>query len=642
MALLLPLESSRGWPPKAPADVAHAAALSTLQTPKSLQHFDIMTPKTSMPTSPSTPRRQWRRLPLSQTTSSDSDATPKASWAADNLMISTDIHRLGGVVPFPPPYSEEPPDHSFCSRREALTRVEKHREKELGKQLGRSPRAIVDADLDALPRRLRIQMLEGLLGAQDEQAKTIPSHRRQIEYEPMRHASSARYRREFQARWGAEINPRYLSDRGRSHADDDVEHDDTSEDQSPDSAAQQNEMPTALALTAQSSSLISLSAQKDDMADAKMLQAPDTPLEELAYIAALAGADKHQLTVTEAARMAELAKAVEAESSKQRDFREKYLPFPVTLRRTRWSKDEEDDRSLSFQEPGALLEELRQMGEAARTNMHQISVKESARMAEIARALEVRAYKLRSNHLLQAVVLVGQGTSRLEVAARPVRGQSVSAKEPIRRAAEAMHASMHALSAALSAEALWSDQSHVANALRAIAEAGTGRQEYLDAQLARLHELFRREPKVTAPNLAKIAGALGILLLPAEGSESKVGLSARDGATPLMRAANQRFVSEFNDRLMEKLPDFLEEDFKSMGWLFPTAYLSEHQLRKLLARAAELQVGVRQESEAESPTMRHIWGFVTSKMPGLAATLPNFTRTYCDKLEHLQGRNNSM
>jgi len=178
----------------------------------------------------------------------------------------------------------------------------------------------------------------------------------------------------------------------------------------------------------------------------------------------------------------------------------------------------------------------------------------------------------------------------------------------------------------------------VANALRAIAEAGTGRQEYLDAQLARLHELFRTEPKFTAPNLAKIAGALGILLLPAEGSDSKVGLSARDGASPAMRAANQRFVREFNDRLMEKLPDLLEDDFKSLGWLFPTAYLSEHELSKLLARAAELQVGLRPESETEKPIMLHIWGFVTSKMPALGATLPNFTRNYCDKL---QGQNHS-
>lgn len=622
MAPLLSLESSCVWPPKAPADLPHAAALSTLQMPKALQHFEVTTPKTSTPVSPSTPRRQWRRLPLNQTTSSDSDTTPKASWAADNLMTSTDIHRLGGIASFPPPYSEEPPDRSFISRREALTRVEKNREKEIGKQLGKSTGAIVDTDMDTLPRRVRIQLLEGLLAAQDEQAKTIPAHRRQVEYEPMRHASTARYRREFQARWGSEVSPRYLSERGRRQAED-VESENMREGQSIGTAK------TLICFTSQTGSLAT--AREEEIAT-KELQVSENPLEELATVPAIAGDDKHQLIVTEAAPVADLAKSLAAKSSKHRDLREKNPLVPVPLRRTRWSKDE-DDRSSSFQDPGALLEELHQVGETARTELHQVTLKEAAHMAELARALEVRAYKLRSHHLLRAVVLVGQGTSRLEAASKPVRGQPVSAKEPIRRAAEDMHASMHALSAALSAEALWSDQSQVANALRAIAEAGTGRQEYLDAQLARLHELFRREPKVTAPNLAKIAGALGILLLPAEGSNSKVGLSARDGATPAMRAANQRFVSEFNDRLMEKLPDFLEEDFKSMGWPFPTAYLSEHQLRKLLARAAELQVGLRPESEAEKPTMLHIWGFVTTKMPALGATLPNFTRTYCEKLQ---------
>ncbi|CAE8666301.1 unnamed protein product [Polarella glacialis] len=288
-------------------------------------------------------------------------------------------------------------------------------------------------------------------------------------------------------------------------------------------------------------------------------------------------------------------------------------------------QDTREDSNPSSQSPDGLLQELARAVEACEglEGEVRLTVREAMRMASLGRALEVRAYKLRPDRLLRAMVLVAAGASKLEEACRPVRGDSLAATEPLRRSGEEMLSSMHSLA------------------------------EYLDAQLARLQELLRTESQIfqSAPLLSTLCGALGDLqtggsILP--GGRVVPAVSARDGASASSRAHNQRFLAELSELVMQKLPDFLEDDFAAMGWSYPTAFLGESELRRILMRASELQVGVHPESllsavpaaettkfssrPSAGEAMFQILGFVNKKMPVLTLTLPDLGCRYCKQL----------
>jgi len=490
-------------------------------------------------------------------------------WAVDNLFHFTDRHRGSQAQAFPPTYNEAPPDRSFISHRQRMAKFDRRCEKEAEESLDDA----LQVDFTGLSRPERIRLLESLVGG--HQAEELPAHRRNEELQPVREVLTARCRREFRSRWGMELSPRELTRRGRP-------------DESVDSEGS-SELPGEVYFRPPG-----------------FVYQPKAP------------------------------PTIQAEDTGSPKWKVKSVPLPRRLpgvlpraRKHRLSDDEESE-NLASKDTAALLEELGKYSKRTSSSTAAEAMQEAAQMTVLARALEVRAYKLRSDHLLEAMVLVGQGAGLLEAAAKPTKGQPLAAKEGIRRAAEEMQASTHALATAAAAQALTADVGQVANALKAIADSGSGCQEYLDAQLARLQELLRGQLRTTAPLLAKIAGALGSLFL--AGAEGKPGLNARDGATPGRRAANQRFVKDFTAMLMEKLADFLEDDFHQLGWVFPTTYLGEHELRRLLTRAAELQVGLRPESERTKEAIRHILGFITAKMPTLTATLNDFVRRYCEKL----------
>eukprot|EP00931_Biecheleriopsis_adriatica_P043484 TRINITY_DN24863_c0_g1_i1.p1 TRINITY_DN24863_c0_g1~~TRINITY_DN24863_c0_g1_i1.p1 ORF type:complete len:680 (-),score=151.94 TRINITY_DN24863_c0_g1_i1:5-2044(-) len=663
------------WPCKAPADVPLAAYL-VLQSPEALQ-----TPPTtagswrsSSRTRTPTPRctalspdplpspiykdhafKAWRRLAGPEgfleghTEEPQASHQQSASWAADNLMVFADKHRLGGVAPFPPPYSEEPPDRTFLAWRQALTSAERTREQESCQHVGK---AAGNFDLSRLPRRQRIELLEGLVAPEVVQAEAqLPPERRKEELEPMRHFGAARARREFTARWGSKLHPRYLNRRGqrgdksRQREEEEIsrraEEKRLARERDLDERVQEEFFPVQPQRVTPGLSLPSSATSRNS--DQKAVQpqrvSPDLPTPSCATDLVsepphllrrdqrVAEPDRTQL----AEELQQQPKSPAAQSVTAASPRDRTL---FARRRWAWDPEEEKD-DLSSKDAASLLEELGRR--AAKKDGETVLAEESVRMVALARALEVRAYKLSWEHLLKALVLVGRGTTGLEAAAQPVRGEPITAREPQRRAAEDMAASTQALAAVLSTEALSLNMQQVVEALKALCDSGAGcKKEYLDAQLARLQELFRRERKLATPLFTKLAGALGNLLLAGPG---KASVSARDGASASSRARNMRFIDDFHAALMQKLPDFLEEDFLHMGWVFPTAYLSEGELRKLLTRAAELQVGLRPESDSEAclETMQHIVAFTRQKMPQLVATLSDLTKRYVGKLEY-QGR----
>eukprot|EP00913_Durusdinium_trenchii_P017097 g16080.t1 len=135
--------------------------------------------------------------------------------------------------------------------------------------------------------------------------------------------------------------------------------------------------------------------------------------------------------------------------------------------------------------------------------------------------------------------------------------------------------SCHFLAERVSAEALTGKISTVTKSLQALAESETCSQERLDAHLARIKELFRRENgtqelSIHSPDIAKIAGAVGTARLAGD-------------------KGWKHLLADFKAILLEHLIEFREEEFYNMSWIFPTVYLTEIELRQVLARAAEIQ-----------------------------------------------------
>merc|ERR1719326_1785514 len=109
----------------------------------------------------------------------------------------------------------------------------------------------------------------------------------------------------------------------------------------------------------------------------------------------------------------------------------------------------------------------------------------------------------------------------------------------------------------------------------AMAITQTGRQEQLDSLLSQLLLLLRREPQVfTPPLVATIAVALGRAWQ--NGGADGCILSVHAGSDHAQMQANLRFLTAFNDRLLEVLPKFRGQEISDvMKYYFLAPYLEE-------------------------------------------------------------------
>lgn len=237
---------------------------------------------------------------------------------------------------------------------------------------------------------------------------------------------------------------------------------------------------------------------------------------------------------------------------------------------------------------------------------------DATHLAHLGRALEEHCYKLRLKQLIPALLLLSRAWKILKAEAEPAVEHTLIVREHWRRMSKELQISANFMAEAVSANSRTAHLPMVTAALQALAESETCCQERLDAQLARLKELFRKE-SICSKDLAKIAGAVGTARL--AGAYSSQG-----------------FLEYFNAVLLEHLIEFREEEFHSMGWVFPTACMTGNELQQVLARAAEIQVGLLPNSAHCLGMMRNVADFVVLRAPQLHASLNGFLQLYCQKL----------
>mmetsp|Transcript_603 Transcript_603/g.1611 ORF Transcript_603/g.1611 Transcript_603/m.1611 type:complete len:157 (+) Transcript_603:2-472(+) len=146
------------------------------------------------------------------------------------------------------------------------------------------------------------------------------------------------------------------------------------------------------------------------------------------------------------------------------------------------------------------------------------------------------------------------------------------------------------MAGALAARLPGADVGLVQDVLRALAAAGSLRQEYMDAALARLRALLAREPHLFKPSvLARLMGTIGWLEVNFEQGDS-ASPSARAGANPECQAANARLLRSLSERVADSASAFLEADFPYVHELYVRRLLGEEARLRLLARAEQLGV----------------------------------------------------
>lgn len=267
---------------------------------------------------------------------------------------------------------------------------------------------------------------------------------------------------------------------------------------------------------------------------------------------------------------------------------------------------------------------------------------EPARIQELAKALAGLAYKMRPADALRVLTLTAEGAARVEADAHAVSGPIGRTPETLwqgiagERAAEELREAAKRITAALAARVLNSSARFVAEALSAMAVTLTGEQEYLDSMLAQLLLLLQRERRTFVPPvIACIMGAVGHLRQ--EGGANGCALCARSGAGERATSDNCRFLAAFHERLVEALPDFLDDEFGLLHETYVSTYLNEEELSRLLYRAAQLQVGLRDFSAQHLGVMQRIEAALRAERPVFLKTLPDFTRGYCEKLAAATG-----
>lgn len=245
------------------------------------------------------------------------------------------------------------------------------------------------------------------------------------------------------------------------------------------------------------------------------------------------------------------------------------------------------------------------------------------RITKLSTSLEVRAYDLRMNDAIRALIMISVAASQMTEQGRSAAGahtkDTYKRALAAERAGEELRASARRLTACIASRCHDASARLVADAMAAMAVARNGEQEYLDAMLARLSLLLRRDPRSLTPHvLGTVVGALG--RLHDDRGDRGAEVSAHSGVSTGSRDANARFLLLFGERLVQALPYFLEEDFGLFHEAYFSTYATENEAREVVVRAARLQVGL---SAHLDPWVR-IERAVRLKWPNMVSTLQGF------------------
>lgn len=251
------------------------------------------------------------------------------------------------------------------------------------------------------------------------------------------------------------------------------------------------------------------------------------------------------------------------------------------------------------------------------------------------RTLATSSYELSLEDALRAMVLLDEGSSKVDASHHEV--SKISPLESHKRnlfgetVADEMRADLYTIGASMCPTIAACDVQHSVDGLVQMAETRMGRQEFLDALLARLMMLIWQKPANFTPTMmARIMGALG--LMRAEGGFHGANLSAYEGQTPSSAATNKRFFTFLNARAYELQLDFLEDDIGAVHPAYAGYYLSEEQVQKFLWRAAQLQVGMLPSSAEYLSRLQGLHGAALAKYPSLEAGLKPLAILYCQRL----------
>jgi hypothetical protein len=166
-----------------------------------------------------------------------------------------------------------------------------------------------------------------------------------------------------------------------------------------------------------------------------------------------------------------------------------------------------------------------------------------------------------------------------------------------------------------------------------MATACLGHQEFLDALLARLLVLLRKDPhKVTPAVIGRMIDALGRLTADCGVSASdSAARDPRSGASKACQEANRYCLEQLHIWLVRTLPNFLEEDLGLFHDRYVSTFLKEDEIHRVIIRAAQLQLGFGSSTQYFA-SWRKIVLAVQLVFPSLISSLPMFAASYCDRL----------
>eukprot|EP00746_Dinoflagellata_sp_MGD_P006681 gnl/MRDRNA2_/MRDRNA2_113131_c0_seq1.p1 gnl/MRDRNA2_/MRDRNA2_113131_c0~~gnl/MRDRNA2_/MRDRNA2_113131_c0_seq1.p1 ORF type:complete len:975 (+),score=216.16 gnl/MRDRNA2_/MRDRNA2_113131_c0_seq1:116-2926(+) len=189
-----------------------------------------------------------------------------------------------------------------------------------------------------------------------------------------------------------------------------------------------------------------------------------------------------------------------------------------------------------------------------------------------------------------------------------------------------MKEAVDALLASVSSHLGSMDSSHIGDLLHVMAVARISEQTYLDMILAQLLVVLRRNDAALTPRvLAVLAGSIATL--------HTQGLSAKKAGSGASSSANKRCMDSLNQKIGEALADFADNEFARVGGPYIVVFFEDSQRRTYLARAAELDVGLRSESSKHLEAMKAVEVAVRKHSFAFIATLPDATKDYLAKLK---------
>jgi len=193
-------------------------------------------------------------------------------------------------------------------------------------------------------------------------------------------------------------------------------------------------------------------------------------------------------------------------------------------------------------------------------------------------------------------------------------------------AANGLRAAAEALLACLTPQLGVLGPAALADALRTMANGRVKEQTYLDMLLAQLLVLLRRDRSSFTPQMTSVlAGSLGAL--------HDAGLSAKHASSGASSAANRRCVEALSEQIVGSLDAIGPEEVARLGGPFIMAFMDDGQRRAVLRRAAELQVGLRAETEPLLPALQAVEQSVRQHSFAFIASLPDETKDYLMRLK---------